>query len=47
MEYLLNTDGRNKAVIEIAKSEIKDAERGSWRLTQVFNKDGSVAQNAG
>ena len=44
---LLNTDGRNKAVIEIAKSEIKDAERGSWRLTQVFNKDGSVAQNAG
>jgi hypothetical protein len=44
---LLNTDGRNKVTIETAKSEIKEGTRGSWRLTQVFNKDGNIAENAG
>ena len=39
--------GINKATIEKAKSEIKNAKRGLWRLTQVFNQDGSLAQNAG
>jgi len=43
----LNTDERNKATVETAKAEIKDAKRSSWRLAQVFNEYENIAQNAG
>jgi hypothetical protein len=36
-----------KVCAETAKAEIKDAKRGLWHCTQGFNKDGSIAQNAG
>jgi hypothetical protein len=36
-----------KQQLKLPKLKKMESKRGIWHLTQVFNTDGSVAQNAG